>query len=119
MQTLNVIARPGHLVADDLAYQGGARFRFVGRAIVPVKTAQPENLETRFPPAPREYPDDGAHRYVRRAIQKGALVPLDEYTAKAAGVKLDAAKADELKKPAPEKTKAPKAATHAEKDGGK
>lgn len=89
MQMLRVIAQPGHLVADDVAYQGGARFRYVGRSIVADKVAPPEDLEKRFPPAEREYADDNAHRYVRRALQKGALLPLDAYTAKAAGVKLD------------------------------
>lgn len=113
MQTLRVIAQPGHLVADDLAYQGGARFRYVGRAIVPTKTAPPEDLEARFPPTPREYPDDNAHRYVRRAVQKGALLPLDEHTARVSGVKFDESSAKA------KASKPQKAASHAEKDGAK
>lgn len=87
---LRVIAVPGHLIADDLAYRNGNRFRFVGRSLVPAKVdpSDAENLELRFPPMEREYPNDGDHRsYLFRALQKGALLPVDEFTANQAKVK--------------------------------
>jgi hypothetical protein len=100
---LRVIAIAGHLVADDLAYQAGNRFRFVGRSPTPAKNPDPalasSPLEQRYPPEPREYPDDHAHRYVRRAVKKGGLLPLDEYTARVSGV--------DFKPPAPAAGKPP------------
>lgn len=87
---LRVIAVPGALIADDLAYRNGNRFRFAGRSLVPVKVdeADQENLEKRFPPAEREYPNDADHRaYLIRAMQKGSLLPCDEFTAQQAKVK--------------------------------
>ena len=85
-----MIAVHGHMIADDLAYQNGNRFRFVGRTLVPVKVdkADEEKLELRFPPAEREYPNDSDHRsYLFRAMRKGALLPCDEFTAQQAGLK--------------------------------
>lgn len=122
MQKLRVIASPGHLVADDVAYQGGARFRFVGRSPSPAKCRNPENLEERFPPKEVEYEDDGARRFVRRALQKGALLPCDETTAKLAGVKFDPTLVARVKgsagaAPEPEKKSQTKAAPRAGKDG--
>jgi hypothetical protein len=84
---LRVIAVSGHLVADDVAYQNGNRFRFVGRAKSPAKGTTGEHpLEERFPPEASEYPDDLPRRFVLRALKKGALLPLDEHTARRAGV---------------------------------
>jgi hypothetical protein len=84
---LRVIAVPGHLVADDLAYQNNNRFRFVGRAKSPARgTTGADSLEERFPPEASEYADDQPRRFVLRALQKRALLPLDEHTAKRAGV---------------------------------
>jgi hypothetical protein len=102
---LRVIAVPGLLVADDVAYQNGNRFRFVGRSKAPAKfdpaEAGPEDasdkppknadrahklLMLRYPPEPSEYPDDVEHRFVLRALKKGAVLPLDEHTAGRAGV---------------------------------
>jgi hypothetical protein len=121
MQTLRVIAAPGHLVADDVAYQGGARFRFVGRSPTPHKVPNPENLETRFPPTEREYPDDNAHRYLRRALQKGSILPCDKDTAKIAGVEFDPKRVEEIRRsvaPAePPKKDAPKAVAKTTKGG--
>jgi hypothetical protein len=87
---LRVIAVAGHLVADDLAYRNGSRFRFVGRSPTPAKVdpSDSENLELRFPPMAREYPNDANHRgYILRALQKESLLPCDEFTAKSAGLK--------------------------------
>jgi hypothetical protein len=87
---LRVIAVPGHMIADDLAYRSGIRFRYVGRSLIPVKVdvSDSENLELRFPPTEREYPNDSDHRqYIFRALQKGALLPCDEFTAMQAKVK--------------------------------
>lgn len=87
---LRVIAVPGHMIADDLAYRNGMRFRFVGRSPVPAKidASDSENLELRFPPMEREYPNDVDHRsYIFRALQKGSLLPCDEFTAMQAKVK--------------------------------
>lgn len=87
---LRVIAVPGALIADDLAYRNGNRFRFVGRSPTPAKVDESdlENLELRFPPMEREYPNDSDHRsYIFRALQKGSLLPCDEFTAKQAKVK--------------------------------
>lgn len=87
---LRVIAVAGHLIADDLAYRKGNRFRFVGRSPSPVQVdpADSENLEKRFPPMEREYPNDANHRsYIFRALQKGSLLPCDEFTAQHAKVK--------------------------------
>ena len=87
---LRVIAVPGHMIADDLAYRNGQRFRYVGRSLVPVKVGESdqENLEIRFPPAEREYPNDADHRsYLFRAMRKDSLLPCDEFTAQQAGVK--------------------------------
>lgn len=122
MQKLRVIAAPGHLVADDVAYQGGARFRYLGRSASPVKCPNPEVLEERFPPREREYEDSNANRYVRRALQKGSVLPCDETTAKLAGVKFDAALVAQIKRsagdlPEPEKKPQTKAAPRAGKDG--
>lgn len=89
-ELLRVIAVPGCLIADDLAYRNGQRFRFAGRSPVPVKVdkADEENLEKRFPPAEREYPNDADHRsYLFRALQKGSLLPCDEFTAQQAKMK--------------------------------
>lgn len=87
---LRVIAVPGHLVADDAAYQANNRFRFVGRSPTRAKDlpANP-SLEQMYPPAEREYADDHEHRYVLRALQKGALRALDPHTEKRAGIKKD------------------------------
>lgn len=87
---LRVIAVPGHMIADDLAYRNGNRFRFVGRSPTAVKVdeSDSENLEKRFPPTEREYPNDSDHRsYIFRALQKGSLLPCDEFTAGQAKVK--------------------------------
>lgn len=87
---LRVMAVPGHLVADDAAYQAGNRFRFVGRSPTRAKNLPPEpSLEEMYPPEAREYPDDDKHRYVLRALKKGALRALDEHTEKRAGIKKD------------------------------
>lgn len=85
-----MIAVPGALIADDLAYRNGNRFRFVGRSPTAVKVdaSDIENLEKRFPTMEREYPNDGDHRqYLFRALQKGSLLPCDEFTAQQAKVK--------------------------------
>jgi hypothetical protein len=89
-ETLRVIAVPGHMIADDLAYRNRNRFRFVGRSPTPVKVdeSDSENLEKRFPPMEREYPNDVDHRsYIFRALQKSSLLPCDEFTAQQAKVK--------------------------------
>lgn len=89
-EVLRVIAVPGHLVADDLAYRSGNRFRYVGRSPTPAKVdaADAEKLEKRFPPVEREYPNDGNHRgYLFRALRKGSILPCDEFTATQAGVR--------------------------------
>lgn len=89
-ELLRVIAVAGHFVADNLAYQNGNRFRFVGRSPSPVQVdpVDSENLEKRFPPMEREYRNDAAHRsYIFRALQKGALLPCDDFTASQAKVK--------------------------------
>lgn len=84
---LRVIAAPGHLVADDKAYQAGNRFRFVGRSPTRAKDIPPgASLEAMYPPEARDVPDDHEHRYVLRHLQRGALLPADEHTAKRAGV---------------------------------
>jgi hypothetical protein len=96
---LRVIAVPGHMIADDLAYQNNNRFRFVGRSPSPVRTDEPENLELRFPPMVREYPNDSNHRgYIFRAIQKGSIVACDEFTSRSANVKFDRSRVEEIKK---------------------
>ncbi len=121
MQLLRVIAAPGALVADDVAYQGGMRFRFVGRSPTPHKIPNPENLEARFPLMECEYPDDGAHRYLRRALQKGSILPCDKDTARIASVEFDPKRVEEIKRsvaPAePPKKDAPKPAAKAAKGG--
>jgi hypothetical protein len=87
---LRVIGVPGHLIADDLAYQNNNRFRYVGRSPTPIKTDNPENLELRFPLMEREYPNDHNHRqYIFRALQKGSLLPCDEFTAREAKVRFN------------------------------
>lgn len=87
---LRVIAVSPHIVADDLAYQNGNRFRFVGRSATPVKVDDPTNLDLRFPAVEREYPNDGDHRlYLFRAMRKGTILPCDEFTARSAGLKFD------------------------------
>ena len=94
---LRVIAVPGHLIADDLAYRNGNRFRYVGRSPTPIKVdkSDSENLELRFPPMERDYPNDANHRsYIFRALQKGSLLPCDEFTANQAKVKF--VKADKV-----------------------
>lgn len=104
-ELLRVIAVPGHMIADDLAYRNGNRFRFAGRSLVPVKVDESdlENLEKRFSPAEREYPNDQDHRqYLFRAMQKGSLIPCDEFTAQQAKVKFvprDKPRRDEPSKP--------------------
>ena len=101
---LRVIAVPGHLIADDLAYRNGNRFRYVGRSPTPIKVdaTDVENLELRFPPLERDYPNDGAHRsYIFRALQKGSLLPCDEFTANQAKVKF--VKADKVQTSKPSK----------------
>lgn len=101
---LRVIAVPGHLVADDLAYQGGNRFRYVGRSPTPAKVDETdaENLEKRFPPVVREYPNDGNHRgYIFRALRKGSILPCDEFTAAQAGVRF--VETDKIQRPKPSK----------------
>lgn len=98
-EPLRVIAVPGKLIADDLAYRSGNRFRFVGRSPSPVKVdaSDSENLEKRFPPMEREYPNDANHRsYIFRALQKGSLLPCDEFTALQA--KVPFAKSDRIEK---------------------
>jgi hypothetical protein len=123
MQKLRVIAAPGHLVSDDVAYQGGARFRFLGRSPVAAKTDAPENLELRFPPREREYEDSHPNRYIRRALQKGSVLPCDEHTARVAGVRFDPRLVEKIKKdsgdlPETEKKTAPKTQIKgAQKDG--
>lgn len=89
-ELLRVIAVPGHIVPDDLAYRNGNRFRFAGRSPtrVAVDKSDSENLDLCFPPMEREYPNDGDHRqYIFRALQKGSLLPCDEFTARQAKVK--------------------------------
>lgn len=101
---LRVIAVPGHMIADDLAYRSNNRFRFVGRSPTPadVDKSDSENLELRFPPMEREYPNDSAHRsYIFRALQKGSLLPCDEFTALQAKVKF--AKPDKAQSSKPSK----------------
>ena len=101
---LRVIAVPGHLIADDLAYRNGNRFRYVGRSPTPIKVdkADSENLELRFPPMERDYPNDANHRsYIFRALQKGSLLPCDEFTANQAKVKF--VKADKVSSYKPSK----------------
>ena len=87
---LRVIAVPGHLIADDLAYRNGNRFRYVGRSPTPIKVdaTDVENLELRFPPLERDYP-------------KGSLLPCDEFTANQAKVKF--VKADKVQTSKPSK----------------
>ena len=104
---LRVIAVPGALIADDLAYRNGNRFRFVGRSPSPVQVepADLENLEKRFPPMEREYPNDANHRsYIFRALQKDSLLPCDEFTAAQAKVKF--AKSDKVSSSKPAKAAA-------------
>jgi len=101
---LRVIAVPGHLIADDLAYRNGNRFRYVGRSPTPIKVdpSDSENLELRFPPMERDYPNDANHRsYIFRALQKGSLLPCDEFTANQAKVKF--VKADKVSSSKPSK----------------
>jgi hypothetical protein len=87
-QMLRVIAVSPHMVADDLAYQNGNRFRFAGRSPTAAKVDDPTNIDLRFPPMEREYPNDGNHRpYLLRALRKGTIAPCDEFTARAAGLK--------------------------------
>lgn len=90
---LKVIAAENSLVNHDLALQAGDRFRYVGRSpsaspFVPVKEGDLDMrpLGVRFPPLECEYPDDGAHRYILKALAKGDLLPRDETTAARAGV---------------------------------
>lgn len=80
---LTVIAVPGPLVADDHAGLANAR-RYVGREMSPRPDAT--DLESMYPPAQRQYPDDDAHRYLYKALKKGDLKACDEYTARRAGV---------------------------------
>lgn len=85
---LRVISALHALVHDDVALQGKARFRYVGRAqhrAFEFKGNTPPLLDM-YPPQPCVYPDNGDHRYILRAIQKGDLLAADEYTAKRAGV---------------------------------
>lgn len=85
---LKVISAPDALVHDDVALQGKARFRYVGRAqhrAIEFKGNTPPLVEM-FPPEEREYPDDNNHRYILRALQKGDLLACDHYTARRAGV---------------------------------
>lgn len=106
-ESLRVIAVPGALIADDLAYRNGNRFRFVGRSPTPVKVdkADEENLEKRFPPMEREYPNDSDHRqYIFRALQKGSLLPCDEFTANQAKVKF--VRSDKVQPSKPQKNAA-------------
>lgn len=117
MQKLRVIAAPGYLVADDVAYQGGARFRFLGRSPVAVKCPNPENLEERFPPREREYEDSHPNRYIRRALQKGSVLPCDEATAKLAGAKFDAKVVEQIKRAAGDAPDPPKQKTTAPRAG--
>lgn len=103
-ELLRVIAVPGALIADDLAYRNGNRFRFVGRSPTPVAVdeADRENLEKRFPPMEREYPNDSSHRsYIFRALRKGSLLPCDEFTAAQAKVKF--VKTDKVQSSKPSK----------------
>jgi len=103
-EVLRVIAVAGHFIADDLAYRNGNRFRFVGRSPTPAKVDEgdAENLEKRFPPVEREYPNDANHRsYIFRALQKGSILPCDEFTAQQARVKF--VKADKVSSTKPSK----------------
>ncbi len=88
-----VIATGEAMVNHDLALQAGDRFRFVGRSpsASPFKRAKEDDpdmraLHERFPPLACEYPDDGSHRFILKALQKGDLLPCDETTAARAGV---------------------------------
>lgn len=100
---LKVIAVAGHLVNDDLALQANERWRFVGRS--PVKVSPPEGYpgffaaEAAYPPQECEYPDSGENRYILAALRRGALKPLDAYTAKRASVPFKSA-TDAAVKPA-------------------
>ena len=87
---LRVIAVSGHLVADDAAYQAGNRFRFVGRSPTRAKDLPPNpTVEDMYPPIESTVADDNNHRYVLRALKKGALRALDEHTERRAGIKKD------------------------------
>lgn len=102
-----MIAVAGVLIADDLAYRNGNRFRFVGRSPTPKSDSQ--NLEIRFPPMEREYPNDSDHRqYIFRALQKGSVLPCDEFTARQA--KVEFVKVDKVQQSKPSKHVASSAA---------